>query len=393
MPSSVRQLDPLAPPPRLSMQQVDGILASTLDKEQELQRRRRIRILIPLALIGGVFALIVLLVGVEGGSSSTSNSDNASSSLPLPVEDLPQRCSHERVATAEGRAECQQACEPADCCKFPTSLQLSCLEGNHKVCLDYQTFCKVLDAPKPVSGGGNGQLSSTGSGIQPPVPVDGGELPPLAPLETPTVVSGDHVKVAPRTIDLICSTTALSTVEGLEFCFDTCSEADCCWRSDVPSCTSPHCTNYAICTTLQAAQHQDASIQATIEKTCPVGSMTQTQVEECAQVCEQAKCCRDALEGCPHGPDDFCDQYLNCNQLLLPHNAALLPLPPNAGPTNSNSLVIQRQQACATDETLHDCIRLCAAGRCCQANTPGNACANTDPDVDCTEFEACTTLY
>ncbi|CAB9519966.1 expressed unknown protein [Seminavis robusta] len=207
-----------------------------------------------------------------------------------PPKDLAIKCTHERVLSEKGFYECEQLCEVADCCNYPTTLALSCLAGNDDECLEYHQHCNVLDL-------------DTATILNPP------PTPPAS-----------SVPEAPKDIENKCNIESLRTVPGFEGCVNDCMQAECCWKKDgsVHPCTSlAVCSGYASCLTMDVTDHVNIDINREIQDKCADSKLsTEVGRNQCIFACSHAACCFDPGATCPHQDARFCSQYQACQKIF-----------------------------------------------------------------------------
>lgn len=232
-----------------------------------------------------IIGIIVLAVRINKMSDEKARSRSPNGvKLRPPPADLALKCTKENVASEQGLFECEELCEPSDCCDYPSSLALSCLAGNNEECLKYHEHCSVL-------GVDASSQSATGA----------------------------LVPDAPSDIKTTCSDENLSVVQSFEKCASVCMQAPCCWKKDgsVPPCTSnPKCQAFAPCLSLDANDHLNTKITAEIEIKCADTNL-QTEVgrNQCIFACSHVSCCFDPNESCPPEDLDFCSQYVPCGHI------------------------------------------------------------------------------
>lgn len=224
----------------------------------------------------------------EDAQKSPSAYHHSSVYLQPPPADLSQKCTNKKVLSEKGFYECEQLCEAADCCNYPTTLALSCLAGHDSQCLEYHESCNVL------------QLDAA-TLIDPPKPTQ-------------------NVPEAPNDIDSKCNIESLRTVPGFEGCVNDCMQAECCWKKDgsVHPCTSLSvCAGYASCLTMDVTDHVHIDISKEIFEKCDDDKLT-TEVghNQCVFACSHAACCFDPGASCPHEDDRFCEQYQPCEKIF-----------------------------------------------------------------------------
>ena len=274
--------------------------------------------------------------------------------LPPPPE-LAIKCTHERVLSEQGFYECEQLCEAADCCDYPTTLALSCLAGNDDECLEYHEHCNILELDH-------------------------------AALVNPPSTSGINIPQAPTDIDIKCNVESLRTVPGFEACVEDCMKAECCWKKngDVNPCPAlPNCDGYAPCLTMDATDYVDANINKEIEEKCADDKLT-TEIgrNQCIFSCSHAACCFNTGASCPHDDAVFCSQYSAC-QKVFDDKGNVIEFPTSSSGADIPTAPQFLDTACSKSSlgTLPGyemCLGACTEAECCWKG-----------DADCLWDHAC----
>jgi hypothetical protein len=225
--------------------------------------------------------------------------------LPPPPVNIDQIC--DPVALAQNKVrytQCEEVCEPAECCDYPATLPLSCLEEHTDMCMQYHSFCSALSATS------------------------------LATLD-------GEVQKPPEQLETYCSPESIATNIGIRKCAEFCLPAECCWEQGVASCaTQAKCAPYSPCLHLRAADTVHNSIPQNIASTCTkIESLD--DVTACEEACLGGQCCFAADGGASCnllGPDAnkeaFCKQYAGCSVVQEGVTLEFTPAPgPRVAPT------------------------------------------------------------
>ena len=265
------------------------------------------------------------LIRPNGADSSNDNSINT---LTAPPANLSAKC----VSVSD---ECRMACEPADCCDFPSNLELSCLKGNEDQCLTYHQHCSILHGGQPA-------------------------------------VSSSPIPRAPSNLKDVCTTEKVATVDGFQECEEAC-EAPCCYEDTTEgTCTNEECNDYAPCLILSATDHIHDSIPKHVAEQC-LDLDTVSGRAGCRIACSHALCCFAKGHICPHPDDAFCSQYSICDDLQ--------------GDVNVVATAKEVSQMCASDHTSM-CELVCARAACCFS---AERCPTED--IKCEDYSPCAVLY
>lgn len=243
-----------------------------------------------------VSGLIVLAIRINQISDEDAKKHYGSSPyhhssvyLAPPPADLAEKCTQKNVLSEKGFFECEELCEPSDCCSYPTTLALSCLAGHDDECLEYHEHCHVL------------QLDEEELAEDPPKPPQ-------------------NIPEAPKDIENKCNIESLRTVPGFEACVNDCMQGECCWKKDgsVRPCTSlAVCDGYASCLTMDVTDHVHMDISQEISEKCADEKLsTEVGRNQCIFACSHAACCFDPTASCPHEDSSFCDQYQPCDKIF-----------------------------------------------------------------------------
>jgi hypothetical protein len=299
--------------------------------------------------------LIPLLVGMGFGIAAMSSNTNSSSApnaaaLEEPPADLSKTCSISAIS--QGRELCMEACERAECCDFPATIPLSCLEGNQDKCLVYHAQCSNLAADSH-------NQSAIPSSV-PPAPANLGEL---------------------------CTSASLQTVDGFTGCHSACKRAECCYEDSVGTCTHDECAAYAPCLTLAATDHVHKDIPKTVEQVCASDRLATLEGRaSCRQACSHALCCflpafsNNEQTACLHEDDSFCSQYTKCDKLE------------SVNPVEATPAEIKL--TCNDDENIPGhislCELVCQKGACCFSDV---GCDTAVTNVQCDNYEPCRKVF
>ncbi|CAB9499980.1 expressed unknown protein [Seminavis robusta] len=297
-----------------------------------------------------------------GAGSHPPPSGQVSFPFVKPPDDIQDRCSGKRVATAQGFEECLEICRSGTCCRFDPEREpmLSCRNEQPQDCPIYDQYC-----------GGNTNVISQQS--TPPHPSGG------------TGVSGNN-HTSPTYVEDVCSDHSLATVEGFADCQEACSEAECCWKKEFGT-TCPvwaHCEPYSHCLAMQASDHIDVAIQVSINLKCTDTQLaTEDGRKDCLLACSQATCCFGSSAGdCPHETSTFCQQYEACEKAVRD----TIPPPPPA-----------LNEKCSRENVrllggLAECDRACGHADCCWKTTGPtvSSCSTTNPL--CKDYAPCSIL-
>lgn len=317
-----------------------------------------------LFLVAGLIVLVVRINQLsEEDAHQKSPYHHNTVSLRPPPPDLSTKCTHKNVLSEKGFYECEQLCEAADCCNYPTTLALSCLAGHDNECLEYHEHCNVL------------QLDS-GALQDPPKPAQ-------------------NVPQAPKDIDNKCNIESLRTVPGFEGCVNDCMQAECCWKKDgsVHSCTSlAACSGYSSCLTMDVTDHVHMDINKEISEKCSDDKMaSEVGRNQCIFACSHAACCFDPGTMCPHEDARFCSQYGPCQKVFDDNGqviqggssliASKIPVAPQFLDTACSKSSLN------TLPGYEMCLGACTEAECCWKGK-----ATCLGDHGCDGYHHCTTL-
>jgi hypothetical protein len=226
--------------------------------------------------------------------------------------------------------------------------------------------------------------------------------------------------LVPNTADDVQNACPQSIVDStddaqVEACRAVCKPAaQCCDTPDDAGCPTntdkeTYCQQYEPCQLLSMiGRVQDMGLvpntAVDVQIACPqsiVDSTDDEQVEACRAVCKPAAQCCDTPDdaGCPTNTDKetYCQQYEPCQLLSMIGRVQDVGLATEDAGTATSSAAEQirqeRIQACGAESTLHQCIVLCAAGRCCHPVIPEEACELVAPEIQCDDYAACSVLY
>ena len=285
--------------------------------------------------------------GTTGNSAGGGGGVPVSSTflLPPPPLDLASRCSPDSPLI-----DCEESCEVAECCDFPTNLPLSCLAGNEQTCLSYHQYCHVLTD------------SSTKTKVDPSNAI----IPP-----------------APANLGNLCSSDNILTIDGFQECDAECSHASCCYDKSVTTCQHENCMGYSSCLVLTATTKTHDTISKHVEKACANDNLETFQGRSsCRKSCVHALCCFQGDDNsvgasCPHTDLSFCEQYTACDS--LEKNVDI------------RATAIEIKDACG-GATPHSslCEAECERGACCFGQ---DGCDTVFPDVVCSNYGPCKQLY
>jgi len=211
--------------------------------------------------------------------------------LPPPPAALSSLCNGSILfQNNTNQSACEEACQAADCCSYPATLDLSCLAGNEETCMTYQNDCGNLLAPAGSQAWQN--VTST--------------IPP-----------------APANLDAVCSASTVVAANGIRQCSTYCQPAECCWEQGVTPCTSNEvCAAYSPCLHLGAVDTLSPNISALLHSVCSNQSLSSVGgYESCKVACQPAQCCFNSNVtnsmsgiGCPLQTmnQTWCHQYASC---------------------------------------------------------------------------------
>ena len=295
-----------------------------------------------LILLGAaVFIMTLVMVIVknkQAKSALTAPTASASSQmvvLPPPPAALTTTCARSDISTSQVMYQaCEQLCQPADCCNYPATMDLSCLAGNEQTCLTYHQDCGNLLAPAVSSSISAGNNSS------------GTTIPP-----------------APSNLETICSATSVTTANGLSACSKYCMQAYCCWQTGVVPCTNNTvCAAYSPCLHLRAIEALSSNVTNHVSQVCSNASLaTLSGRTSCVSACQTGQCCFQLTHSgsgsgggmhqnncpLPSMNETFCAQFEACQALYgvslnIPHLPSPSPTPPQSQvPTVTNTIASQ----------------------------------------------------
>ena len=304
--------------------------------------RRNWYLVITLLLVGLAVVLAIVFTG--------SDTPPSSNGVPLqePPPDLDKRCSISAIK--QGRELCMEACEPAECCDFPATLPLSCLEGNQQKCLTYHAQCSNLDADSH-------DKSSIPSSVPP----------------------------APANLASLCATSSLKTVDGFTGCHSACKHAECCYEDAVGTCTHEECAGYAPCLALTATDYVHEDIPGVVDHVCASDHLTTLEGRaQCRQACSLALCCFPGFSSneatCLQPDTSFCSQYTKCNELE------------SVNPVDATPEEIKL--TCADTKNIPGhislCELVCQKGACCFSDV---GCDKVNSQVHCDDYKPCHKVF
>ena len=314
-------------------------------------------------LLSGLVVLGIRIGQISDEDAAKSQPTRSSVYLVPPPQDLADKCNNQNVLTEKGFYECEQLCEAADCCNYPSTLALSCLAGNDDQCLKYHEHCIVLQLDQEAL-------------VNPPKPPS-------------------NLPEAPREIKSKCNIESLRTVPGFEGCVNDCMQAECCWKKGddtIQPCTSLDvCEGYAPCLTMDVTDHVDANIENEIEQKCAdVQLTTEVGRNQCIFACSHAACCFDPGATCPHEDGHFCTQYEACHKIYDSNGQVI-----QEGSASANDIPLAPQflaTACEQSslETLPGwemCFGACSEAECCWKGD--KTCSE---DSWCKGYESCVNI-
>jgi hypothetical protein len=314
-------------------------------------------------LIAGAVILVVVvsILAIAAGSKKrpTNPTTSSSSQLAEPTDELLVLCNPAGIEEDHTRyLQCEQKCEPAECCDFPPTLDLSCLNDNAGTCNKYQQLCGVLK----------------GSREENPAP------------EKPLNADTNQNRV-----DDLCSRDSLATELGFKGCKELCTSAACCWDDNAPMhCRGTEfCKYYEGCLNFKAITFVDPRIKSLIDTDCTADKISvHAGTTQCEQLCSTHKCCYMAGETCPFAAAAVCDQYSSCkvlNDAVLPSDQAVLP----AYPSDLADQCFALQNA----PYQLECKARCESAKCC--DIPENMASSCLKNYreDCFDYHrACSAL-
>ena len=313
-------------------------------------------------ILSGLIVLGIKIGQISDEDAAKTQPARSSAALVPPPLDLGDKCSNKNVLSEKGFYQCEQVCEAADCCNYPTTLALSCLAGHDDECFQYHQHCNVLKLDEE-------------SLVEPPKP----------PTDIPE---------APQEIKNKCNIESLRTVPGFEGCVNDCMRAECCWKKDgsVHPCTELDiCQGYSPCLTMDVTDHVDYSIEKEIQQKCSdVQLTTEVGRNQCIFACSHAACCFDPDAQCPHEDGHFCTQYEPCNKIYDANGEVI-----QGGSANANDIPLAPEflsTACEVSslKTLPGfemCQGACSEAECCWKGS--NSCSG---DSGCEGYESCVNL-
>ncbi|KAI2490813.1 hypothetical protein MHU86_23748 [Fragilaria crotonensis] len=287
-------------------------------------------VLVPI--LGAIGTGLYFILAPSTSDSSSSSTSSSAAYLVEPPANIASKCSTDSD-------ECRMVCEPAECCTFPSNLELSCLAGNEDKCLVYHQYCSILD---------------------------GGEQ---------LVKSEEQIPRAPTNLDTVCTTDKIATVDGFQECQEACQPASCCYDDsrDVDTCSNEECADYAPCLILSASDNIHKEIPVHVADQCDhLEDITSRSA--CRVACSHALCCfyKDK-NSCPQPDTSFCEQYSVCNDLEVDVN-----------------VVADSAEVTSICNSYHTsmCEVVCERGACCFAS---GGCPSSD--INCADYMTCANIY
>jgi hypothetical protein len=142
-------------------------------------------------------------------TSSPNKSSSSSAALAKPPDSIASVCTTSYMKSYTD-TNCNNACAAAQCCDYPTTLDLSCLKGNEETCLSYHASCVILTLPNHTDSKPTGKIK---------------------------------IPKTPRDFEKVCSANSLNSPASLLKCATICERAKCCYETGVSSClaTQPKC--------------------------------------------------------------------------------------------------------------------------------------------------------
>lgn len=324
--------------------------------------------------------LIIIVIAINNGRANELHSQYPTShqhqvGLKPPPADLAIKCTDTNVLSERGFYECEERCEAADCCSYPSNLALSCLnDATEDNCFIYHQHCSVLS-------------------------VDMGTM------MVPKPASSSLPAQAPANLSTICSPTNLNTINGFQDCVNECMKAECCWQKDghvQPCPKEPVCGQYSACMAMDALDHLDIKISTEILEKCSDTNIAGPGRQQCIMACSNADCCFDpGLTKCPHQNEDFCSQYEPCQKVYDANGNVIQASTANnnndSNPATNNDGVdippapLFLKFSCSKDsiDTLagfEECEGACLEAECCWKT---NECSDRQ---ECAGYQDCHNL-
>jgi len=198
-----------------------------------------------------------------------------------------------------------------------------------------------------------------------------------------------------------CSPTALTTLKGIETCYDKCQAHLCCVPADAQEkefdCSDIYpdeCNSYYACENLvslydlwkpPSTRYDRYAVKNAVDDACTLPSnspVTEEWLALCHQVCEARMCCHahpslgsncaDFLEA------DECEDYAACKVLI------------GGDGRHSNSIDdVCTKEVSSKEDLFYDCEEACNKRSCCFEDEPALSCYKMEREW-CDEYEACT---
>lgn len=312
---------------------------------------------ITIAIIGSCVAL-ALSLGRKNGEvlrHPIVENTTTTTALPLPPLSLEVTCASVNLKTDAGYSDCLHMCAPAQCCSLISSSPFSCLDDNRQLCEIYRSSCQHLDHKKAADN-----------------------------------------SIVDTSVEKSCSTSALTSKEGVDQCKSLCQGFSCCFDgSKTCDVSSAWCREFGACALLNHVNekgfdsHQQA--KAAVKSACTDLSNFEGQTK-CSNICQPALCCFLPDLVLTKQCNVQCDHYVACEVLYGPLQQ--IEAMEKEEQAMSFSIPQQVERACApaqlqTTSGVRACMDVCQHHLCCFKQDGG--CLLSNPE-ECHLYSGCRLL-
>jgi len=331
----------------------------------------------------------------KGGSDSTwSSTPNSFVDNPAQKDDayvmksLKNRCTQSLLL--ENWEMCEDLCLDFECCfrnaascVMSNNLEEDCDKDEIYICQEFFTTDEddYYDTP---AGGGSGLAGNKDSTSK-------------SNSNTATQPNFDEFEAS---MEDACSPTALTTLKGIETCYDKCQAHLCCVPADALEkefdCSDIYpdeCSSYYACENLvslydlwkpPSTRYDRYAVKNAVDDACTLPSnspVTEEWLAHCHQVCEARMCCHAHPSLGSNCADslgvDECEDYAACKVLI------------GGDGRNSNSFDdVCTKEVSSNEDLFYDCEEACNKRSCCFEGESGLSCYKMEREW-CNEYEAC----
>lgn len=343
-----------------------------------------------------------LLAVLSATTTVISTDDAPVGGLPAPVDNLPELCSDDSLATQIGAVKCMSHCKQAACCMDLDPIT-SCLYENIGTCSGYSPCSRILQSILP-SNNGPDNLDGNGTNAT----------------ETGNSTSGEAVSIViPEPVENLgelCAVTSLIlSVENLKECAMACENALCCFEEGQGSCLQENpsdCLKYTSCQALVEYKVPGGSIshsgtfgQVPFPEKVTISCSDESRSTElgrtaCLQGCQPGLCCFGPHESCFDQNVFSCLLYSPCENVIDMNGTfdGIVPLFNKTSgidggynvslpPDNINDLCFE--DSLLTEEGVNQCSEACSESACCTSDT--NNCFANNSEA-CNRYGTCLNL-